>query len=250
MSAPTTVEAPAPAPTALDVKGIWSGYGQITVLRDVDLSVPTGAFVAVLGPNGAGKTTLLKTIAGLIQPSQGTISLGEKDVTKLRPHARRRENLCYIPEGRGIFRSMTVRENLRLQSTSSDIGEVVDLATEAFPVLGKRLRQTAGTLSGGEQQMLAMAQAYIERPAMLLVDEASLGLAPRIVDTIFEFLVSVNKRGTAVLLVDQFIEQALSMATCAYLLSRGEIVRSGDPSELAGDDVLGHYLGHTTVQEK
>jgi branched-chain amino acid transport system ATP-binding protein len=199
--------------------------------------------VALLGANGAGKTTLLRTVAGFIEPTAGTIAMQGETFAGAKPHTRRRRGLCYIPEGRGIFRSLSVRENLALQVPAGGERKAIEMAVEAFPALSSRLAQNAGTLSGGEQQMVAMAQAYVVDPRVLLVDEASLGLAPKIVDTIFEFLVSVNKRGTAVLLVDQFVSRALDMASYAYVLRRGEITFTGSATELQDSDVMSQYFG-------
>ena len=228
---------------ALELHGVSSGYGHTTILRDVSLTVPASSVTALLGPNGAGKSTLLKTVAGLLLPTDGRVLLGGDDVTSLRPNRRNQRGLCLIPEGRGIFRSLTVRDNLVLQSVKGTEAESIARAVEAFPVLGERLGQLAGTLSGGQQQMLAMASAYVRSPSLILVDEASLGLAPIVVDAIFEFLEDVTRAGAALLLVDQFVTRALEMATTAYVLRRGEIVFAGTSAELLGADVFEQYLG-------
>jgi branched-chain amino acid transport system ATP-binding protein len=227
----------------LTVKELHSGYGEVEVLRGISMEVPPSGAVALLGANGAGKTTLLKTLSGLLPAAKGQVQLGDDDVTNLAPHLRQRKGLCYIPEGRGIFRSLTVRQNLILQTTPKHEDEALGLALEAFPLLQSRLSQIAGTLSGGEQQMLAMSQAYISHPDLLLVDEPSLGLAPTVVDRIFEFLQTINAQGTAVLLVDQFVGLALQLADAAYVLRKGEIVFSGPAGELAEGDVLSTYFG-------
>jgi branched-chain amino acid transport system ATP-binding protein len=156
---------------------------------------------------------------------------------------RAHRGVCYIPEGRGVFRSLTVRENLVMQSPPGGQDQAIERAREAFPILGERLGQTAGTLSGGEQQMLAVAQAYVREPRLILVDEASLGLAPMVVSTIFDFLKSVNERGASLLLVDQFVARALDMATTAYVMRRGTIVYSGAPAALRDGNLFRHYLG-------
>jgi branched-chain amino acid transport system ATP-binding protein len=228
---------------ALAVNGLTSGYGHTTVVRDVTIEVPASSVTALLGPNGAGKTTLIKTIAGLIRPSAGGIHLCGKDVTRLSPSKRDRLGMCLIPEGRGIFRSLTVKENLIVQSLRGEEDRAVDRAVEAFPRLGDRLNQTAGTLSGGEQQMLAVARAYTRNPELILIDEASLGLAPIVVDAIFEFLDKVTKDGAALLLVDQFVTRALKMASTAYVMRRGEIVYGGPAGELLDSDIFERYLG-------
>jgi branched-chain amino acid transport system ATP-binding protein len=234
----TTDETP-----ALVVRDLQSGYDQTTVIRSLTLTLRAGAVTALLGPNGAGKTTLLKTISGVLKPTAGSIELFGHDVTRLSPNKRAALGLCHIPEGRGIFRSLTVRENLMMQSVPGTEAASIERAAEVFPILGKRIGQTAGTLSGGEQQMLAMARAYIRDPKLILVDEASLGLAPLVVDSIFDFIQRLAERGTALLIVDQFVARALDMASDAYLLSRGEIAFEGSASQLRGRDVFKEYLG-------
>jgi branched-chain amino acid transport system ATP-binding protein len=235
---------PRPAqPPALQLDGVTSGYGRTTVLRGISLQVPAGSITALLGPNGAGKSTLLKTASGLIRPTAGRIHLDGEDVTTTAPHQRARRGLCHIPEGRGIFRSLSVRENLVLQSSSRTGGDATEEALTVFPILKERLRQIAGTLSGGQQQMLALTRAYLSDPRLVLVDEASLGLAPLVVDEIFEFLANTASRGTALLIVDQFVIRALSLASTAYVLQRGELVFSGTSDELGQTDVYEQYLG-------
>jgi branched-chain amino acid transport system ATP-binding protein len=155
------------APPALQLHGVVSGYGANTVLRGVSVTVPAASVTALLGPNGAGKTTLLKTVSGLIRPTSGSVAIDGEDVTRLSPNRRTARGLCHIPEGRGIFRALTVRDNLIMQSVKGDEADAVQRATEAFPILGDRLHQIAGTLSGGEQQMLAMARAYVRDPRLL-----------------------------------------------------------------------------------
>ena len=248
MSAIDCVGGPGTIPTGegtaiLTVDRVTAGYGHTTILRDVSLRVPAGGVTALLGANGVGKTTLLKTIAGLIRPTMGTIGLAGKDVTKLSPHQRDRHGLCLIPEGRGIFRSLTVRDNLIVQSERGKENEAIEKATAAFPVLGERLNQLAGTLSGGQQQMLAVSRAYIRSPKLILIDEASLGLAPIVVDAIFAFLAGVAKQGAALLIVDQFVARALQMSTTAYVLRRGEIVYGGSAAALRDGNVFEQYLG-------
>ncbi|MCU1346706.1 MAG: branched-chain amino acid transporter ATPase [Acidimicrobiia bacterium] len=243
MSTASRAEAAPTTGAALAIRDLHSGYGQTRVLHGVSLDVPQSAVVALLGANGAGKTTLLKTVCGLISPTAGHVSLSGDDITNKSAHARSRLGLCYIPEGRGIFRSLTVRENLVMQSEPGEQDRAIEVAVEAFPVLGQRLSQNAGTMSGGEQQMLALAQAYVRDPRLILVDEASLGLAPLIVDAVFEFLQRVNARGASLLIVDQFVTRALQMAETAYVLRRGEIVYSGSSAELLDSDLFSTYLG-------
>ncbi|HUF99472.1 MAG TPA: ABC transporter ATP-binding protein [Ilumatobacter sp.] len=228
---------------ALELRNVSAGYGHTTILRDVNLTVPAGSVTALLGPNGAGKSTLLKTVSGLIKPSSGSVHMDGVNVSKLAPHKRAGLGLCHIPEGRGVFRSLTVRDNLRLQAEPGDEDAAAERCIAAFPILGERINQTAGTMSGGQQQMLAMARAYARSPRLVLVDEASLGLAPIIVDEIFGFLSTITSEGSSLLIVDQFVARALAMATKAYVLTRGEIVFSGSPEELQEGDVFKRYLG-------
>jgi branched-chain amino acid transport system ATP-binding protein len=226
----------------LELRGIEAGYGEHTVLRDVSLTVPPGTVVAVLGPNGAGKTTLLRVASGLLRPSAGTVFLGGEDVTRARPYARARRGLCHIPEGRGIYPTLTVRENLVLHSRQGEEATALDRAISAFPVLGGKLRQPAGQLSGGQQQMLSLARAYLADPKVVIVDEASMGLAPVVVDKIFEFLGQIAASGTALLIVEQYVNRALALAGQVYLLNKGSVVFTGPPADV-GDDLFAHYLG-------
>jgi branched-chain amino acid transport system ATP-binding protein len=228
---------------ALDVVGLDVGYGRSTVLRDVSVTVPAGSVTALVGPNGAGKTTLLRTISGFLAPTRGRISLFGEDITTLSAHRRFERGLCHVPEGRGVFRSLTVRDNLIMQSRRGHEREALEKAVTSFPILGERIRQVAGTLSGGEQQMLAMAAAYVRDSSVILVDEASLGLAPLVVDAIFGFLERVSGDGTSLLIVDQFVTRALAMASTAYVLRQGSVVYSGPADQLADTDVFSSYIG-------
>jgi branched-chain amino acid transport system ATP-binding protein len=239
-SAPPSV---APAPPALEVSGLSSGYGSTSVLRDVSLEVPAGGIVALLGPNGAGKTTLLRTVAGLLRATSGTVRIEGRDVTTAKAHRRFGAGLCLVPEGRGVFRNLTVRDNVVMQSRPGQEAEAVERAVAAFPVLGQRLEQRAGTMSGGEQQMLAMAVAFVREPRLLLVDEASLGLAPIVVDRIFAFLEERAAAGVALLIVDQFVHRALRLATTAYVLHRGAIAFHGPSADLLESNLFEQYLG-------
>jgi branched-chain amino acid transport system ATP-binding protein len=234
------------APPALEVTGLTSGYGHTTVLRDVSLTVPAGAVTALLGPNGAGKTTFLRAVSGFLPATAGSVKIGGDDVTKIRADKRFAAGLCHVPEGRGVFRGLTVRENIVMQSVKGEEKQAIDRAAEAFPILGERLQQRAGTLSGGQQQMLAMAVAYVRNPALVLVDEASLGLAPIIVDDIFAFLERRTLEGASLLIVDQFVHRALQMSTTAYVMNRGTIAFEGSASELLGSNLFDQYLGQGT----
>ena len=226
----------------LELTGVRAGYGGATVLRGVDLVVPDGSVAAMLGPNGAGKTTLLRVASGLLAPSAGTMTLDGEDVTGEAPDRLVRRGVCHIPEGRGVFPSLTVRDNLRVFAEPGD-DEGIARAIDAFPRLGERINQVAGTMSGGEQQMLALARATVRMPRVVLLDEVSMGLAPRIVDEIFEFLGRLAAQGCSLLLVEQYVEKALAVADVVYVLARGEISFAGDPAELEGEDVFAKYLG-------
>lgn len=227
----------------LTLHSVTAGYGDTTVLRNVNFTVGDGEVVALLGPNGAGKTTLLRTATGFVKPRSGRVELGGEDLTGQRPHAFVRRGACHLPEGRGIFPSLTVRENLRIQARSRDINEVVAEVAELFPVLGSRLRQTAGSLSGGEQQMLALSRAYLTRPKLVLIDEASLGLAPLVVDRIYDALRQLVERGLSLVIVEQYVQKALDLASTVYILNRGEVIHVGKVAELNSDEIYQRYLG-------
>jgi branched-chain amino acid transport system ATP-binding protein len=227
----------------LELRNVTAGYGEATVLREVSIVVPDSTVVALLGPNGAGKTTTLRVASGLLRPREGAVLLDGDDVTRLGPYQRVRRGLCHIPEGRGIFPSLTVRENLILDAPKGKESEAFRRATDTFPVLGTRQRQIAGTLSGGEQQMLALVRAYVSSPSVVLVDEASLGLAPLVVDSIFEFLERLAREGVALLLVEQYVSRALALASSVYLLNQGTIVYSGGADELDEDTIFAMYAG-------
>jgi branched-chain amino acid transport system ATP-binding protein len=227
----------------LELNGVSAGYGGQTVLRDVDLVVPDRSVVALLGPNGAGKTTTLKVAAGLLRPTAGRVILDGVDATDWSPYQRASGGVCYVPEGRGIFRELSVRDNLKLQAPPRLNGGAVERAAEAFPVLGQRLDQRAGTLSGGEQQMLALAHAWLSQPKLVLVDEVSLGLAPKLVDQIFGYLHQITTQGVALLLVEQYVSRALELADYVYILKKGRIQLVAEPAQLKDEDILASYLG-------
>jgi len=227
----------------LEIENVTAGYGDTVVLRGVTLSVPDSKVVALLGPNGAGKTTTLRVTSGLIRPMSGRVMLNGEDLTGQRAYVMTRKGLCHLPEGRGIFPSLSVRENLILQSPPGQESQSLAVATATFPFLGARMKQLAGSLSGGEQQMLALVRAFISKPKIVVVDEASLGLAPLIVDRIFEALRQLVAKGTALLLVEQYIARALELADDVYVLNRGRIVFFGPAGELRGDDAFERYLG-------
>lgn len=225
------------------LRGVSAGYDGTTVLRDVDLVVPPSAVVALLGPNGAGKTTLLRAASGLLPVSAGELMLDGRPVTGWSPAKLAQAGICHIPEGRGVFRNLSVKDNLVLQAAAGEEDDAIARAVDAFPILGQRLEQRAGTLSGGEQQMLALTRAYVSRPRLVLLDEVSMGLAPRIVDEIFAFLRRLAAEGAALLLVEQYVHRALAESDYVYLLHRGRIDFVGEPGELADEEVFARYLG-------
>jgi len=226
----------------LELRNITAGYGATTVLRNVTLVVPDASVVALLGANGAGKTTLLRVAGGLVRPREGELVIDDVDVTGRAPHQLVDAGVCHVPEGRGIFPSLTVRDNLLIQATTAG-DEAIERGVQAFPKLGQRLSQVAGTMSGGEQQMVALARAYVQSPRYVLLDEVSMGLAPKVVDEIFEFLALLAQQGASLLLVEQYITRALAVADHVYLLNRGEVAFAGEPGELKDDQVFEQYVG-------
>jgi branched-chain amino acid transport system ATP-binding protein len=229
--------------TLLEMKGVAGGYGQSRVIHGVDLVVREGAVVALLGANGAGKTTLLRMASGQLKPAAGTIRIVGEDMTRKAPEKRARAGLCHLPEGRAIFPALSVRENLDLLVPPWRKDRNLDEVMQIFPRLGERLKQRAGSLSGGEQQMLALARAFLADPLVVLADELSMGLAPVAVDEVFEALRRLCERGVALLLVEQYVNRALDMADIVYLLRRGEVAASGPASAIDGDAVISAYLG-------
>ena len=227
---------------SLVVRDAVAGYGGTDVLRGVNLVVPEGRVVALLGPNGAGKTTLLRMCSGMLPPTRGELRLDGLEVTHAAPHEMARHGLCHVPEGRAIFPSLTVAENLALMADTGAT-DIAERAVEAFPVLGHKLDQLAGTMSGGEQQMLALVRTYISSPRYVLLDEVSMGLAPKVVDEIFEFLASLAHGGTALLVVEQYVAKALDLADLVYVLQKGAVVFCGEPSELDVEALASSYLG-------
>jgi branched-chain amino acid transport system ATP-binding protein len=227
---------------SLRIESVTAGYRAGDVLRDVELVVPHGQVVALLGPNGAGKTTLLRVCSGLLSPVRGRVTLDGIDVTGEAPHRRTDLGLCHIPEGRAVFPRLTVADNLRLMA-STDSADALERATEAFPILGRKMRQTAGTMSGGEQQMLALVRAYLTEPKYVLLDEVSMGLAPMVLDVIFEFLGRLTQQGVALLIVEQYIARALKLADVCFVMQTGRIVFAGEPCEVDSEAIARSYLG-------
>jgi len=228
----------------LEIDGLVARYGRITALKGISLHVDEGEIVTLIGANGAGKTTTLRAISGLIRPASGRISFDGKDLRGVAPHAIVRLGIGHSPEGRRVFPRMTVRENLELgaytRSSKREIAEDTEHVLETFPRLRERLDQRAGTMSGGEQQMLAIGRALMGRPRLLLLDEPSLGLAPLFVQTIFEVIRQINARGTTILLIEQNATQALAVATRGYVLEVGSV---------AHEDTSANLRASVTVQE-
>ena len=230
----------------LTVSALSASYGAIRAVTDVNLEVRDGAFVAVLGSNGAGKSTTLRSIAGLHRPVRGSILLDGTEISRLKLHQVIRRGLAFVPEGRMVVAPLTVEENLRLSAYAGRGREAELLARvyELFPRLKERRGQIAGLMSGGEQQMLAIGRALMTQPAMLVLDEPSMGLAPAIVDLVFAAIVELHRQGQAILLVEQNAAIALSVVDYAYVMKRGESVLRGTPEELRGSpEVMEAYLG-------
>lgn len=228
----------------LELRDLSSGYGDTTVVRDISMKIDPGTVVAVLGPNGAGKTTLLRTCSGLIKPRTGQILLRGHNVNRLPPYRRGQQGLCHIPEGRGIFRNLTVRDNLLMSLPPWAKTKTVEPAMEAFPILKTRASQTAGSLSGGEQQMLAVARAYLSQPSVVLLDEVSIGLAPLVIDRIYESLNILAQNGIALVLVEQYVHRALELCHTIYVVNHGTIRFNGTPDQLDQDTLTAEYIGN------
>ena len=234
----------------LEVEGLCVNYGHIEAIRDITFDVPEGSVTTLIGANGAGKTTTLKTLSGIRKVRAGSVKFDGKDITHAAPYDRVKLGISQSPEGRRCFVGMTVRENLdmgafvRNDRKSAAYQEDMDRVLALFPRLAERINQSAGTMSGGEQQMLAIGRALMARPRLILLDEPSMGLAPKLIAQIFSIIKEINAQGTTVLLVEQNAAQALKAADDAHILETGEIVRSGKGRELAGDDsVRAAYLG-------
>lgn len=232
----------------LQVDNLSVSYGAIQALRGCSLRVEKGEIVTLIGGNGAGKSTMLRTISGLLTPKQGTIRFVGKDIHGEPPHTIAQSGLVHVPEGRGIFANLTVDENLQIGAYSrTDVEQIRkdrEMALDLFPRVRERLKQAAGTLSGGEQQMVAIARALLARPELLMLDEPSLGLAPQVVQTIFQVIREINKTGTTILLVEQNAAMALKVAHRAYVIEVGSIEMEGPAADLAkSDEVRKAYLG-------
>jgi len=223
-------------------------YGSVQALFGVSIDVPAGSVVAVLGANGAGKSTLARSVSGLVPSIGGRVTFDGVDITKAKPHAIRRAGLVHIPEGRGIFPGLSVQENLRMAvrrvGTPDERRSAISHAYEMFPRLADRRSQRAGTLSGGEQQMLALARALAVPPKLIIADEMSLGLAPLVVDFVFESIERASQDGVTIVLIEQFIHRALALASQCVILKQGSVAWSG-PAENARQEVLDRYLGES-----
>ena len=241
----TTLPAPPPRTAApiLELIDLHAAYGRIEVLRGVDLLVPRGAVMALLGPNGAGKTTLLRVMSGLMPATGGHVHLGGVHVNDASPDQLTRAGLTMVPEGRGIFPNLTVEENLWVSSYSGQpVEKILTEAYGRFPRLKERRRQLAGSLSGGEQQMLSLARALASEPALLLLDELSMGLAPLIVERLYDTVAEIAEQGVSILVVEQFARSALRVSDYAAVMHGGRIIDSGEPGEIS--DRLGElYFG-------
>jgi len=234
-------------PPILAVEDLWVSYDRINAVRGVSFSVGAGEIVTLIGANGAGKSTILQAISGLLPVARGRVSFLEEDLLRLPAHLRVKQGVAHVPEGRGIFGNLTVLENLRLAAYLRRDGQIqgdLEEVFRLFPRLGERRHQWGNTLSGGEQQMLAVGRALMSRARLLLLDEPSMGLAPLLVREIFRVILRINRQGTAILLVEQNANLALEVAHRAYILETGEIILSGPASELRHHpQVMEAYLG-------
>ncbi len=231
----------------LELREVSAGYEGITVVHGIDLSVAAGQVVALLGPNGAGKTTTLRVAAGVHPPQAGRLLLGGRDVTGAAPRDLARAGVCLIPEGRGVFPNLSVRDNLLMMTfTGRTRKEVEEIAFARFPDLARYASRPAGTLSGGEQQMLALARGLATDPAVLLLDELSMGLAPLVVSRLYEQVAEIARQGVAVLIVEQFAAAAFGIADHAAVLIRGRVERQGRPDDVLRAELSALYLGSST----
>ena len=237
--------------TMLSVRGLRAGYGKIEVLHDISIAVDQGQIVTLIGANGAGKTTLLKTISGLVRPSAGAIEFEGQNIARMAAHKITGRGMSLVPEGRAILKRMTVMDNLRMGAyvrNDKDIDRDIDAMFERFAVLSERHDQIAATLSGGEQQMLAIGRALVARPRLLLLDEPSLGLAPKFITLIFQALRELKTEGKTILLVEQNARKALQVADYAFVVERGRIALSGTGQELLNmPEVQRTYLGQSAA---
>ena len=238
----------------LDVKEICVRYGRMVALDGVSFAVPEGAFVAVIGANGAGKTTTLRAISGLLRITQGSIAFADQDISQLAPHSIARRGIAHVPEGRGLLANISVRENLKIgaigNADSTRVDAIYDRVFGYFPTLKERLDQPAGVLSGGEQQMLSIARALLQSPKLLMVDEMSLGLAPKVVDELMNVLADLTRQGVSVLCVEQNTRLVLKYAAYGYVLETGRTTIEGEGAKLLTDErIVQAYLGGRRREE-
>ena len=231
----------------LKIENVVAGYGHITALKSINLEVPQGSIVSLIGANGAGKSTTMRSIMGLVKPTEGRITFEGKDITSMKTHDIVKSGISLVPEGRQILQDMSVYENLEMGAyirKDAEINDDIKKVFKRFPILDERSYQLGGTLSGGQQQMLAIGRALMARHKLLLLDEPSMGLAPLVVNEIFEVIKEISAEGTTVLLVEQNVRQALKIADYAYVLETGKIVLSGPAEEIRHDPrVMEAYLG-------
>jgi branched-chain amino acid transport system ATP-binding protein len=230
----------------LALEHVYAGYGRVQVLHDLSLRVPHGSVVALLGPNGAGKTTTLSVISGTVETRRGRVLLDGQNVRRLSAYQRARRGVTIVPEGRGIFPGLSVTDNLDIAAHASKLNESqrreqLERVLELFPRLKERASQRAGTLSGGEQQMLAMSRALLAQPKVLLLDEISMGLAPRVVQQLFDAVAQLKEQGMTIVLVEQYLTYALRLADICYVMAKGRIAFLGEPAELRGSQTLSAY---------
>jgi branched-chain amino acid transport system ATP-binding protein len=240
----------------IDIKDLHASYGQLSALKGIDLTVRSGEITFVVGPNGAGKSTLLKCIAGLLKPRAGSIAFNGKSILGEQPERLCRNGLALVPEGRHIFATLTVEENLRLaamhRKDSAEVRDDIQKAIETFPILGKRFKGAAGYLSGGEQQQLAIARAILLKPTLMMIDEPSLGLAPLVVDQVYDSLKKLNEAGLTLLVVEQSTARVLDLADRVAVLRNGKVVLDQSGDQLGDGDALetayfGYKVNHATV---
>lgn len=231
----------------LQVDGITSGYGEMDILHQVSMAVHEHEIVSIIGPNGAGKSTLMKSVFGLLHPREGSITLGDKEISRLEPYEIVKERMCYVPQVANVFTTLTVEENLEMGAfilDGSDLDERKQKVYDMFPKLYTRRRQPAGVMSGGERQMVAMGGALMIDPKLVLLDEPSAGLSPKLVDEIFEHIIRINESGIAIMMVEQNARQSLQMAHRGYVLASGENRYEGEGKVMLEDPEIGKlYLG-------
>ena len=231
----------------LELERVSVSYGGLRAVSNATMVVPEGCIVALLGPNGAGKTTILRTISGLVRPDSGRVLFAGRRIDGRAPHVIARMGALQVPEGRGIFPSLTVAANLAMARATAEQGiDLTARAVELFPALEGRLEQLAGTLSGGEQQMLAMARALVARPRLLMLDEISMGLAPIVVRQLFDAVRAMKASGATVLLVEQYVQAALELSDYVYVLDKGTVAQVGEPADVRESGLATSYLGGRT----